>query len=115
MLTAMYPELAVTDVEKTAAFLKDALAFQRRFQHEEEGALHHAVVSNGDLTLFLHRRDGPSTGSRIYFFTNDVEQMHADLKIKGYEVSDLETGENGTVCNLAGPDGHEFWIQQFTS
>jgi len=54
MLTAMYPDLAVSDVKKTADFLEEALEFKPRFPYEEDGILHTMVMSHGDLSIIIH-------------------------------------------------------------
>lgn len=121
MLKAIYPELSVSDVEASASFLEDALDFKRRFPNSENGELHFVVMSQGNISLFLHKRVSSSKEAnapkwtRIYFEPADIRKVHSNLRQKGYDISDLEEHENGTVCHLRGPDGYEFWFQQWNA
>lgn len=119
MIKAIYPELGVNDVEASAKFLEEALGFKRRFPHSENGQLHFLVMSQGNASLFLHHRkqlsDATTNVTRIYFEPTDIRSLHTAVKQKGYDITDLEEHENGIVCHLAGPDGYEFWFQQWNA
>ena len=53
---------------------------------------------------------------RLYFELNDIEPLHAELRRKGYEVSDIQHqtyGGGAKTCLLMGPDEYEIWFQQW--
>ena len=121
MFTKMYPELHVSDVEKAVAFFTDALGFKIGFKLEDEGVLDFAVLNHGDLMVYLHHMlpedesDHPKR-LRLYFEPLDIVELHADLRKKGYPVSDLEDetyGAGAKSCHLMGPDKYEIRFHQW--
>ena len=121
MFTKMVPELHVSDVEKAAAFFTDALGFKIGFKLEDEGVTDFAVLNNGDLILYLHNMltddesDHPKR-MRLYFEPLDILELHAALREKGYQVSDLEEetyGAGAKSCFLIGPDEYEIRFHQW--
>ena len=79
------------------------------------------VLRNGEMTLYLHHMlpDEESENPkpmRLYFELNDIEPLHAELRRKGYEVSDIQHqtyGGGAKTCLLMGPDEYEIWFQQW--
>ena len=121
MFTRMFPELHVTDVDRSAALFTDGLGFKIEFTFEDEGVTDFAVLRNEDLTLYLHHmlpddESGNPKRMRLYFELDDIASFHSELKAKGYDVSDIEHqtyGGGAKTCLLVGPDAYEIWFQEW--
>ena len=98
-----------------ATFFTDALGFKVGFKFEDEGVVDFAVLNYGEMTLYPHHMlpddeaDRPKR-MRLYFELADIDPLHAELKKKVYDVSDVEHqtyGRGAKTCFLMGPDEYE--------
>ena len=119
MFTKMFPELHVSDVERAVECCTDALGSKVSISFEEEGQLDFAVLKLGDMTLYLHHmlpdeESGDPRRMRLYFELRDILDLHAELRAKGYKVSEIQDQDYGSkTCTLIGPDDYEIWFQQW--
>ncbi len=77
------------------------------------------MLKHGDWTLYLHHmlpdeESGDPKRMRLYFELRDVDDLHAKLGAKGYEVSEIQDQDYGArTFLLMGPDEYEIWFQQW--
>ncbi len=125
-IQTLTPILAVQDVRAASAFYKDVLGFEPDEHIEMEGTPRYGCSTRGDLTIMFHYRDGIELRTRdapyrdfdtaLYFYVDDLEAMHADLKAKGHDVADFEvTAYHMKEFELHDPDGHRLTFGQETS
>ena len=51
---------------------------------------------------------------RLYFEPQDIHGLCADLRRKGFTVTDPEPTDYGaTIAHMDGPDGYSIWLQQW--
>ena len=117
-IVGLVPLLNVEDVGRSVYFYKDALGFRLDESFERDGSMVWACLSFGPVRLMLHqppwaesdsRRDGRSYGDAVLFFwVEDAGALHADLTARGYDIGDLQGGEQGMQeFYMRDPDGYE--------
>jgi catechol 2,3-dioxygenase-like lactoylglutathione lyase family enzyme len=110
--------LGARDVDRTVTFWRDVLGFKVK-QHGEQGVeliSGRARIHFGDLDSAPDfSSEGRPPGSAIVFFdTDDVEAMHAAIRQRGGQPSDLEKVNwiKRRVFEIRDPDGHTIWFGQ---
>jgi len=119
MFNRMFPELHVSDCEAAARFFEQALGYRRGYTLVENGHLDFAVMDHPHpgLQFTLHRMLPASEAAkpryvRLYFEPQDIQQLCADLRAKGFTVTGPSpTNYGATTAQLAGPDGYVIWFQ----
>jgi uncharacterized glyoxalase superfamily protein PhnB len=111
--------LGTRDIDRAVHFWRDVLGFEVRGS-TAEGA---AELVSGEAYIRLGQSDwapdfsgtGRPAGAAIVFFqTNDVEAMHAAVRARGGEPSELEKVNwiKMRVFEVRDPDGHALWFAQ---
>ena len=115
----IFPELFVTNVDAAARVFED-LGFVRGVTHVESDGLDFVIMECGPIEVNLHwmlRKPEQlqlEKTIRLYFEPENLVGLHRSLQSKGYDVSAIEdTGYGADVFHMTGPDGYEFWFQQF--
>jgi predicted enzyme related to lactoylglutathione lyase len=109
--------LGARDIERTVAFWRDVLGFEVS-EHPEDGV----ELRSGRARVHLGGLDaapdfsteGPPGSAIVFFDTDDVEGMHAAIKRRGGEPSELEKVNwiKRRVFEVRDPDGHVIWYGQ---
>ena len=111
--------LGAKDIDRTVRFWQDVLGFGVR-QATEDGVIE---VISGRARIRFGEYDCPPDfsgegrppGSAVVFFdTNDVEGMHAAIRQRGGQPSELEKVNwiKRRVFEVRDPDGHVIWFGQ---
>ena len=111
--------LGAKDIDRTVRFWQDVLGFGVR-QATEDGAIE---LTSGRARIRFGEYDCPPDlsgegrppGSAVVFFdTNDVEGMHAAIRQRGGQPSELEKVNwiKRRVFEVRDPDGHVIWFGQ---
>jgi uncharacterized glyoxalase superfamily protein PhnB len=111
--------LGTRDVARAVKFWRDVLGFEVRGS-TADGA---TELVSGEAYIRLDQSDeapdrsgpGRPPGAAIVFFqTNDVEAMHAAVRARGGEPSELEKVNwiKMRVFQVRDPDGHTLWFAQ---
>jgi hypothetical protein len=115
----LFVELFVTDVDRAARVFED-LGFVRGVAHVEPDGLDFVIMENGSIEVNLHwmlrrpEQQKLEKTIRLYFEPESLTELHGWLKAKGYDATDIEdSGYGAKVFHMTGPDGYEFWFQQF--
>ncbi len=121
-LKDLIPMLGVEDVEKSITFYKDALGFEKFQDVEFKGKVAWAIARSADtMLMFTCQPGGAATVADrearkklyFYFYPDDVVALHAELKEKGYAVTDLRvTFYKMKEFELEDPDGYQLWFGQ---
>lgn len=102
--------LGTRDRERTVNFWRDVLGFELR-----------GSVEGGDAELTSGRarirlgEEGRSPGSAVIFFdTDDIERMHAAIRARGGQPTEIENVNwiKRRVFEVRDPDGHVIWFGQ---
>ena len=96
-LKALIPMLGVADVQRSVDFYCKTMGFQMGGSYAPEGRLCWASLQRDDVSLMLtlnesaRTADGHRCGHNtiLYFYPDDVESLHAELKGKDARVGDL--------------------------
>ena len=91
------PMLGVGDIERSRTFYQDALGFEMVGSYEPDGRLCWCALRRGGAEVFLSLAEEPVGEAdrqarrrmQFYFYPDDVEGLHADLRARGYDPSDL--------------------------
>lgn len=116
-------ELSVADVDRSIAFYRDVLGFESRAPARGDGLSVVAEVLSGPARIQLStaatagdsRGEARPRGAAILFFeTDDVVGLRADIAARGGKVSELERVNwiKMRVFQIADPDGHTLWFAQ---
>lgn len=111
--------LGAKDIDRTVRFWQDVLGFGVR-QATEDSAIE---LTSGRARIRFGESDcapdfsgeGRPPGSAVVFFdTNDVEGMHAAIRQRGGQPSELEKVNwiKRRVFEVRDPDGHVIWFGQ---
>lgn len=119
----MTPMLSVASIQKTLDFYKDILDFDIIDQFEEDGSIKWACIESGDIEMMFSQqsesaKSNPSKkkGIVLYFYVEDVQELHSNLRNKGYETADLRVTIYGMrEFQLEDPDGYELWLAEPTT
>ena len=114
-LLGSVPVLKCSDMEQSLDFYQQALQFIVLNKRAGEAGLEWVYLQSGDTLLMLEKgsrnqRHETDTGSRLYFYIDDVDAMHHFLKAKGYEVSPILDTDYMREFDLIDPDGQRLTI-----
>lgn len=109
--------LGARDVDRAVAFWRDILNFEVGEPTDEGVELRsgRARIHLGSLDLAPDlSKEGPPGSAIIFFDTDDVEAMHAGIRRRGGEPSELEKVNwiKRRVFEVRDPDGHVIWFGQ---
>ena len=109
------PTLQVQDL-KVASEFYISLGFNLDWIWPDENPTHGSVSSGGFSFMFAKiDNDKKPEKADLYFKVEEVEQLHAELKSKKIEVSDLVKTEYGMLdFSLTDPYGHHIVFGQPT-
>jgi len=117
------PMLAVSDVELARDFYKDALGLRVTGDFIVGGKVTWCSLAADDTELFLTLDRDPRpvedrrcrAKSAFYFYPDDVHELHASLKARGFRPSPLRNTAYGMKeFTLVDPDGHQLWFGEPT-
>ena len=110
-------QLGARDVDRTAAFWRDVLGFEIRGR-DDEGV----ELTSGPARIHLgaldtapdFSKEGPPGTAIVFLDTDDVDAMHAAIRRRGGQPSDLEKVNwiKRRVFEIRDPDGHVIWFGQ---
>jgi len=110
--------LGARDVDRTVAFWRDVLGFEVT-ERMPDGAVE---VRSGRARIHFgafdaapdFSKDGPPGSAIVFFDTDDVAAMHAAVRRRGGQPSELERVNwiKRTVFEVRDPDGHVVWFGQ---
>lgn len=115
------PVLNCRYMEKTLAFYQQLLQFVVVNKREKNDELYWAHIMHGDITLMLQSVDPqhPETGLNkkpnitIYFFVNNINELHHYIKAKYNDVSEIvETDYQTFEFDLTDPEGNTVTVGQ---
>jgi uncharacterized glyoxalase superfamily protein PhnB len=123
------PMLNVSDIGRSLDFYRDIAGFELVSPRQAVERWRWAHIKTGDCELMLSESGGPamqaaSTDSSqdegwpviYYFYPEDVVALHAEVKRKGLQASDLRVTFYGMKeFELRDPDGHILWLGQETA
>lgn len=122
-LANLIPILGVADVGKTIKFYEDALKFEVKNTYEHEGILVWAFLQSREVELMVEAHEEQVSNNShqlekdttLYFYPDDVEELHALLKTQGYPVSDRRVTFYGMKeFHLQDPNGYLLCFGQET-
>jgi uncharacterized glyoxalase superfamily protein PhnB len=123
MLNKLIPSLAVSDIQRSITYYREAFGFTVCESHKPGGQLVWACLRSGSTFLMLQQEGGGHGEARdiastpktfcIYLQPDDIDALHAQLVGKKLAVGPLKTTPLGArECTLSDPDGYEWWISQ---
>jgi catechol 2,3-dioxygenase-like lactoylglutathione lyase family enzyme len=108
--------LGCADMEQSLDFYRQALQFVILKKRSGDAGLEWAYLQSGDALLMLEKCSRPTAtthgNNRIYYFTDNVNDMHHMLKAKGYTPSALIETRYMREFDLHDPDGQRLTIGQ---
>lgn len=122
MLTALEPILWVNNIERSVAYYREKLGFDLRMaMNGPDGAMVHASVSNGTVSLMLGYKDGVPAdparsggGAELYINTDDVDALYRQALNAGTaitnEIADQYWGDR--TFTVTDPDGYVLTFAQ---
>jgi predicted enzyme related to lactoylglutathione lyase len=109
--------LGARDVERTVAFWRDVLGFDLN-EHTDDGV----EITSGRARIQFGKLDAapdfsterPPGSAIVFFDTDDVDAMHAAIRRRGGQPSELEKVNwiKRRVFEIRDPDGHVIWFGQ---
>ncbi len=115
------PVLHCQSIDDTLAFYQQLLQFVLVNKREAEGRLVWAHLMHGETTLMLqcaeqkHAKSHPAKNTNIslYFFIDNIEELHHLAKAKKYPASAIETRDyRMREFSLSDPDGNIIIVGQ---
>lgn len=110
------PVLHCQSIDDTLAFYQQLLQFVLVNKREAEGQLVWAHLMHGETTLMLQSAEShPATNANIslYFFIDNIEELHHLVKAKKYPASAIETRDyQMREFSLSDPDGNMIIVGQ---
>ena len=115
------PVLSCQTIDDTLTFYQQLLQFVLVNKREADGALVWAHLMHGDTTLMLqldeHKNpQSPSTQNSnisLYFFIDNIEELHHLIKAKNHPVSVIETSDyQMQEFSLHDPEGNKITVGQ---
>ena len=127
-LKRLTPMLNVSDIERSLDFYREIVGFELASPRQAVEEWRWAWIKAGDCELMLSESGGPANQvaqtdpshdegwpAIYYFYPEDVVALHADVKRKGFQVSDLRVTFYGMKeFEVRDPDGHILWFGQAT-
>jgi uncharacterized glyoxalase superfamily protein PhnB len=117
-LASLAPSLTVNDLAQSMKWYCDVIGFSVQQRWEREGALVGAELQAGDVTVYLSQEDGQKgrdrikgEGFRLYWYTDQVDQIAAGIKARGGTLASEPKDEWGARSfNLVDPTGYKITI-----
>ena len=115
------PVLHCHSIEDTLVFYQQLLQFVLVNKRESEGVLVWAHLMHGETTLMLQSAErsqadpSPAGNSNIslYFFINNINELHHLVKAKNHSVSAIETRDyQMQEFSLCDPEGNTIIVGQ---
>lgn len=121
----MIPLFTVRDIYKSREFYKDTLDFELVSENHvwiESGVLRWCMVQSGDSKLMFILEEPDYANPRefhdptvYYFYPENTRTLHAILRSKGYDVSEIFTTPRGTIeFTMLDPDGRRLVFEGHT-
>lgn len=113
------PVLNCHSIEDTLAFYQQSLQFVVVNKRESDGELRWVHIMHGETTLMLQAVGQRQFESRLaenkhislYFFVNDINNLHHFIKVKYNSVSEIEnTDYKMNEFSLQDPEGNTITI-----
>ncbi|MCW8851138.1 MAG: VOC family protein [Gammaproteobacteria bacterium] len=110
-------------IEETLAFYQQILQFVIVNKREDNNELQWVHIMNGDITMMLQTVDRKTSEPRpdqnsninIYFFVNNINDMHHYIKAKYNLVSELiDTDYHMQEFSVTDPEGNTVTVGQKT-
>ena len=117
------PVLNCQSIEETLAFYQQILQFVIVNKREDNNELQWVHIMNGDITMMLQTVDRKTSEPRpdqnsninIYFFVNNINDMHHYIKAKYNLVSELiDTDYHMQEFSVTDPEGNTVTVGQKT-
>ena len=117
------PVLNCHSIEETLAFYQQILQFIIVNKREDNNELQWVHIMNGDITMMLQTVDRKTSEPRpdqnsninIYFFVNNINDMHHYIKAKYNLVSELiDTDYHMQEFSVTDPEGNTVTVGQKT-
>lgn len=114
----LIPLLDVSNVETSILFYSEALGFKLEDQLTWNGKTDWALLKSGKAKVMLSQgsevlanTEQIAPNSVLFFYPEDTEWLYSTLQSKGYTMTNVQKGQNGTkeFC-LADPDGYVLWF-----
>jgi len=110
MMQKVFPQLRITDYERSKAFYVDGLGFRIEWEHRFEPQLPVFLqVTREGLSLFLSEHGGDcQCGGAAYLFVPDVDAWHQDFTSRGVRPESAPEDEPYGVREMCvvDPDGN---------
>ena len=115
------PVLNCHSIEETLAFYQQILQFVIVNKREHNNELQWVHLMHGDITMMLQRIDGKTSEIRpdqkstisIYFFVNNINEMHHYIKAKYSLLSELKnTDYHMQEFSVTDPEGNTVTLGQ---
>jgi catechol 2,3-dioxygenase-like lactoylglutathione lyase family enzyme len=109
MSQRVFPQLRMTNWDRTRKFYVDGLGFMVDWEHRfEPGFPVFAQLTRDGLSLFLTEHAGDcQVGGAAYFVVDDVESLHLEISQRGIKVNAPSNTPWGTrEMALVDPDGN---------
>ena len=115
------PVLNCHSIEETLAFYQQILQFVIVNKREENNELQWVHIMHGDITMMLQRIDGKASEIRpdqkstisIYFYVNNIKDMHHYIKAKYNLLSELKsTDYHMQEFSVTDPEGNTVTLGQ---
>lgn len=124
-LKDMVVMLMCDDVQESIKFYTNILGFSVVDRMDTVGKTGWASLSNGRIQLMLaspdyipepQKSEGRYSQTMYYFYPDDVESLHAEIRQSGLDVTDLTARFYGmTEFEMLDPSGHVLVFGQETS
>jgi len=117
------PVLNCHSIEETLAFYQQILQFVIVNKRENNNELQWVHIMNGDITMMLQTVDRKTSETRldqesninIYFYVNNINDMHHYIKAKYNKVSGLRnTDYHMQEFSVTDPEGNTVTVGQKT-
>jgi len=116
-LNYLVPVLGVADVQRSIEFYRETLGFEVMNTYEPGGKLCWALLKCGDVRVMLSLSE-PGQKEKdvlLYFYPENVVELHFVLKSRELEISDLRvTFYEMKEFDFQDPDGYQMTFGQHT-
>ena len=116
-LNYLVPILGVADVQRSIDFYQETLGFEVMNTYAPEGKLCWAMVKSGDTRLMFSLSE-PGRKEKdvlLYFYPDNVVELHFVLRSRGHRVSGLRVTFYGMKeFDFADPDGYPMTFGEHT-
>ncbi len=115
------PVLNCQSIDATLDFYLQLFQFVVVKKRESNGCLHWVHLMHGDTTLMLQsleqqhskKNNSPQSNISLYFFINNINELHHYIKVKYKEVSDIKlTDYQMQEFSVLDPEGNTITVGQ---